>query len=95
MTPEGKQSKHDPPTSEDNVFSVGMYHVPYLVVHPEANDLGQEGTCKASSHQLFVGPTQSRLIQTLSYDATRKLIHFKTQVGWPVSVWVHLENKDK
>ncbi len=47
---------------EENVFSAGMYCVPYLVVHPEANNLGQEGTCKASSDQLFVGPTQSRLV---------------------------------
>ena len=95
LTPEGKQWKHDLPTSEENLFSVGMLCVPYLVVHPEANDLGQEGPCKASSDQLFVGPTQGRLIQTLPYDATCKLIHLKTQLGLPVSVWVHLENENE
>lgn len=52
-----------------------MHCVQYLVVHSQANDLGQEGTCKASSNQLFVGSTQSRLIQTFPYNATRKLIH--------------------
>lgn len=72
-----------------------MYRVPYLVVHPEANDLGQEGTRKASSDQLFVGPTQSRLVQALPHDATRELIHLYTQVGWPVSVRVHLGNEDE
>lgn len=48
----------------------------YLVVHPEANDLGQEGPSKASSDQLFVGTTQSRLKQALPYDPTSKLVHF-------------------
>ena len=71
-----------------------MCCVPYLVVHPEANDLGQEGTCKASSDQLFVGPTLSRLIQALPYNAARKLIHLQTQVGWSFSIWVHLENEE-
>lgn len=67
--------------------------VPYLVVHPKANDLGQEGTRKASSDQLFVGSTQGRLIQALAHDAAGKLVHLQTQVWRPVSVWVHLQNR--
>ena len=80
---------------QQKVNNQNLYCVPYLVVHPEANNLGQEGPCKASSDQLFVGPTQRRLIQALPYDTTRKLIHLQTQVGWAFSVWVHLENEDE
>lgn len=76
-----------------NTLNMTSCCVPYLVVHPEANDLGQEGPCKASSDQLFVGPPQCGLIQALPHDATRKLIHFQSQVGRPVSVRVHLENR--
>lgn len=56
-------------------FSVGMYCVPYLIVHPEADDLGQEGACEASSDQLFIGSTQGGLVQALPYDAACELIH--------------------
>lgn len=67
----------------------------YLVVHPEANDLGQEGPSKARSDQLFVGTTQSWLKQALPNDSTSKLIHFEPQVGWPISVRVHLREARK
>ena len=62
----------------------------HLVVHPQADDLGQEGACEASADQLLVGPAQRRLVQALPHHAPRKLVHLQAQVGWPVGVWVHL-----
>ena len=66
---------------------------PYLVVHPQADDLGQEGAREASADQLLVGPAQRRLVQALPHHAPRKLVHLQAQVGRPVGVWVHLRRR--
>ena len=64
--------------------------VSYLVIHPEADDLCEEGAGEASADQLLVGSAQRRLIQTLPHHAARKLINLNAQVDGALCVGVDL-----
>lgn len=65
-------------------------HTSYLVVDPEAHELGEEGLGEACLDQLPVGAAQRRLKQTLAYNLARKLVQLQLQVWWPLGVRVNL-----
>lgn len=65
---------------------VGIVLLEVLVVHPKADQLGEEGSGEPRPDQLPVGSTEGTLVQALADDLTGKLKVLQLEMGRPVRV---------